>query len=109
MSFQAKALAAVTYTAAVVQSLAVRGAKYYAANEEEILAALAEGTQKVLAALAVAYRATRAAGVATYEAGVAARDAYEVVRPEVDAQALLLTEKVSNAYDTLSARLRNRG
>lgn len=89
-NFKSNALTAVLYTAAAIQVLAVRGAKYYAGNEEEILAKLSEVTLCFITGVSVAYAKTREAAVATYELGVAARKAYEALLPEIKERVLEL-------------------
>ena len=103
-NFKSNALTAVLYTAAAIQVLAVRGAKYYAGNEEEILAKATEVTLCFLTGLSVVYARTRAAAIATYQAGVAARGYYNEYAPEVKAQAAVLKEQAEAFVATLRAR-----
>ena len=103
-NFKSNVLTAALFTAATVQTLAKRGGRFYANNEEEILAKATEATLCFLTGLSVIYDRTRSAAIATYQAGVAARGYYTEYAPEVKAQAAVLKEQAEAFVATLRAR-----
>lgn len=96
-----------SYSAATVKVLVVKGAKYYAENEEAILNKLNSATNVVLGALRKGYDLLKVSAKSVKGAAEQSRVVYEELRPEVDEEAVKIADQLNECYTNTLNRFKN--